>query len=250
MDWIKIKSKRYPVATKSAELKLQQVKRIVNLKRPDEFETDEGLKKYLDYIRQVLHHCSGADLSILNRINDSMVIGLYNLVSDLVNELETFNFQEHITGISGYKLPEAIWMGGQYVYGYGITAKTYSEASDIISVNNAALLGLLPGIYSGINDPDIVKSYHEGDMIFGVAIEFFKIHLNIANRIQSKYPVLSEKGDKTETVKGYGSKGLLYEVAASGIATLKEVEAMDVLDFFDVLAYLRTVNKQIKQKFG
>lgn len=249
MDF-KIKNKRYSIVTKAAELPLFQIKRICNLKRPAEFDSDDGMKKYLDYIRQVLHYCSGVDPRTLARINDTIVIGLYNLVSDLVTELETFNFQEYDSEPTGYKLPKPIWMGGEYVYGYGITAKTYAEASDIVSMNSAPLLGLLPDVYSGTSEPDIVETYHKGELRYSVAIDFFKIHLNIANRIQSKYPVLSEKGDKTETVKGYGAKGLLYEVAASGIATLKEVEAMEVLDFFDVLAYLRTVNKQIKQKYG
>jgi hypothetical protein len=250
MDLIKIQSKQYQIATKAGELTLSQVKALTNLKRPDEFETDEGFEQYLAYIRLVLNICSGVSFKLLNRINPTMLVALFGMVADLITELDTFNWQEHDHVNTYLKYPKPVMMGGEPVYGHGVTAKTFADASDIVSHKSASLLGFLPFIYTGVDDVSAIELYQEGTLPYAVAIDFFKIHANIANTVHNRYPVLSEKPDKGETVKGYGAKGLLYEVAASGMASLKEVEGMNVLDFFDVLAYLRTVNKQIKQKYG
>ena len=250
MDLIKIQGKQYQIATKAGELTLSQVKALTNLKRPDEFETDEGFTAYLHYIRKVLNTCSGVGFGIIHRINPTMLVALFGMVSDLIAELETFNWQVYDHMNTYLKYPKSVTMGGEQMFGHGVTAKTYADASDIISHNRAALLGFLPFIYTGVDDVTAIEDYQEGTLPYAVAIDFFKIHANIANTVHNRYPVLSEKGEAGETVKGYGAKGLIYEVAASGMASLKEVEAMEVLEFFDVLAYLRTVNKQIKQKYG
>lgn len=245
MDYIKINRKRYEVKTKAAELTLAQVKRLVNLKRP----VDDTVE-FSDYVREVLNICSGVSKDVLDKINNNMLAALFEYVSNIVVELETFEFQSYESVTNWFKYPAPVIVRGEAHYGHGIKAKTYIEASDIIATQNAATLALLPYVYSEIDDISAINSYqNEADkFIYAIAIDFFNVHMNITNTIYNQYPILLENSDSGNTIKGFGSKGLLYEVATSGIAPVNVLQEMDVIEFFDTLAYLRTVNKLINKR--
>lgn len=245
MDYFKIKGKKYAVPTKAAELTLSQVKRLTNLEKP----TDDTIMAG-EYVRDVLNICAGVDKGILKRINDNMLSALFEYVADIIVELETYEFQPYTQVVSWFKYPAPIMINGNAKYGYGIRARTYVEASDIIATQNVAALALLPYTYSGINDISAIKAYqNEADsFIFAIAIDFFNIHMNITKTIYEQYPVLLEGGDGSNVIKGFGSKGLLFEVAAAGIAQVNVLQDMEVFEFFEALAYLRSVNKLINKK--
>ena len=251
MELIKINNRVYRIRTKAAELSVYEVRKVSNYAKPKEFETDEGFVDFITYARRVLTVISNIPERIINDLPEGQVVTIFNYANDLITELETLSFQIYEPVQTNLPYPIPVVSGAEYVYGHDITAGKYLDASDIVSsaVRRPALLGMLPYIYGEISDNITLNEYNSGGLPFAIAIDFLKIHLNISENINTHFPILTEKAKSGDAVTGIGSRGIAYEMAMAGIAPVNELLMMNVFQFFEALAYIRSVNKIIKKKY-